>query len=574
MDDRVLEPLKYYNGQGEQSHHDNTQAYLQELIEKSHVDAEANRQTMAAWKREQETIAALAKTLKKFKRHRALLIIGIVLAAILAVAGIFSLGSTPDVGIILLLLGIGGVVGFILLLIKKVKPVIKDTDRVRQQHIDAALKLENEGWAQMQCLNNLFSDEDSVRLIEKTLPEFSFDQNFTVEQEKLFAEKYDFQDVHTEESTMLDTLSGTYAGNPFLFGRRKTHEMGTHTYTGFLRITWTETYRDSNGNMRTRTRSETLHATLTKPKPYYRVNTFLAFGNQAAPNLSFSRETQHTEDLSDKALERKNRKGERKLQKQAKKALKNGGTFQEIANTEFDVLFGATDRDNEVEFRLMYTPLGQRNTMDLLKDKKHYGDDFDFIKKKRCNFIISDHAQGWKMHLYAEDYKHFDLEEIKTRFVKLNEAYFRSIFFDFAPLFSVPAYLEEPCVAMEGDTTYNASYSSIEHEVMANALDYRSFVHPNSATEAILKAKVIKTENKKDLVAVTAYSYRGIDRIDIVPVFGGDGRLHGVPVPWVEYIPVERTSQILVSTADAPSEKSPAYRHGLGACILNSNPQK
>ena len=52
--------------------------------------------------------------------------------------------------------------------------------------------------------------------------------------------------------------------------------------------------------------------------------------------------------------------------------MKNGGQFQEMANSEFDVLFGANDRDHEVQFRLMYTPLAQRNTVDLIKDKKYF----------------------------------------------------------------------------------------------------------------------------------------------------------------------------------------------------------
>lgn len=569
MDDKVLEPLKYYDRQGEQEHSDNITSYLQSLVDKSGVDIDANRQTMAAWKREQETIASLSKVLRKFKRLRGLLIFSIIVGAILAIAGVATLGASTKTGILLLLAGAGITVGSILLLVKKVKPVIKDTDRVREEHIAEAQRLENEGWAQMQGLNDLFSDEDCVRLIEKTLPDFSFNKNFTVEEERLFTEKYDFQDLQTEESTMLDTLSGTYAGNPFLFGRRRIHKMGTHTYTGSLRITWTETYRDSDGKVRTRTRSETLHASLTKPKPYYRVNTFLAFGNQAAPNLSFSRETQHTEDLSEKALERKIKKGERKLQKQAKKAIKNGGTFQEMANSEFDVLFGATDRDNEMEFRLMYTPLGQRSTVELLKDKKYYGDDFDFIKQKRCNFIFSDHAQDWKMHVYANDYKHFNFEEIKIRFINLNQTFFKSVFFDFAPFFCVPAYLEEPCEALEDEPAYDANYTYYEHEVMANALDYRAFVHSESCTEAILKTQTLKAEAGRDLVAVTAYSYMGIDRIDFVPVRGGDGHLHGVPVHWIEYIPVEKTSHILVGGADAPTESTSVYFHGLGAGIVN-----
>ena len=37
---------------------------------------------------------------------------------------------------------------------------------------------------------------------------------------------------------------------------------------------------------------------------------------------------------------------------------------------------------------------------------------------------------------------------------------------------------------------------------------------------------------------MTANSYYTVPRTDFVPVFGGDGRTHLVPVHWLEYIPV------------------------------------
>lgn len=570
MDDKVLEPVKYYERQGKQEHLDNINAHFDALVETSGVDIEANRQTVEKWKSEQEVIASLSKVLKKFKIFRILLIVGIVFGAILTISSFGQFEVSVLSGIIMLILGAGAVIGCTMLMLKKVNPVIKDTDKVLQDHLAVAKQLENEGWAQMQSLNDLFTDDDCVRLIEKTLPDFAFEKNFSVDQEKLFVEKYDFQDPQTDECSMVDTLSGKYAGNPFLFGRRRVHSMGTHTYHGSLTIQWTETYQDSNGKTQTRTKTQTLHASVTKPKPYYNLNTFLAFGNQAAPNLSFSRTTKHTENLSEKALERKIKKGERQLQKQAQKSIKNGGNFQEMANSEFDVLFGATDRDNEVEFRLMYTPLGQRSTVELLKDSNHYGDDFDFIKSGKYNVVLSDHAQKWKMHIFANDYKHFNFEEIKTRFVGMNETYFKSIFFDFAPFFCVPAYLEEPCEALEGNELYSSNYTYYEHEVMANALDYRSFVHEESCTEAILKTQTVNTENGNDIVAVTAYSYAGIDRIDYISVKGGDGNYHPVPVPWIEYIPVNKTSYIVVSDNISLDEYTSVYYHGIGAGIIEN----
>ena len=53
--------------------------------------------------------------------------------------------------------------------------------------------------------------------------------------------------------------------------------------------------------------------------------------------------------------------------------------FTEMGNAKFDALFGAVDRNNEVEFRVLFTPLAQKNMLDLLTDKNHYGDDFYFL---------------------------------------------------------------------------------------------------------------------------------------------------------------------------------------------------
>lgn len=571
MDDKVLEPVKYYENQGKAEHLENINNYFDELVQKSNVNVEENHSSIANWKKKQEEVDAISKVIRKFKFLRVLLIIGIVVGGILSAVGGATISESTGIGILLILVGILFIVGAILLMVKKVNPVLKDNERIKQEYLNEMKKLENEAWAQMQPLNDLFSNRDAINLIEKTLPDFKFDNKFTNEQEKLFMKKYDFMDLQTDECSMLNTLSGSYAGNPFVFGRRRVHKMGTQVYHGSLHITWTETYTDSQGNTRTRTKSQTLHASVTKPKPFYHTNTFLLFGNQAAPNLSFSRRSNHIEDLNEKQLEKKVKKGEKQLQKIAKQSLKANGSFQEMSNSEFDVLFGATDRDNEVEFRLMYTPLGQRSTVELLKDSKNFGDDFDFIKQKRCNVVISDHAQNWKMNIYANDYKHFDFEVIKSRFISLNETYFKSIFFDFAPFFCVPAYLEEPCDALDDYEEYNKNFTYYEHEVMANVIGYKSFEHEDSYTESILKTQTLHADNGRDIVAVTAYSYMGIERVDFIPVRGGDGNYHNVPVPWIEYIPISKTSHVAITNEDNSDENTSVYYHGMGAGIINED---
>ena len=49
-----------------------------------------------------------------------------------------------------------------------------------------------------------------------------------------------------------------------------------------------------------------------------------------------------------------------------------------------------------------------------------------------------------------------------------------------------------------------------------------------------------------DLVKVTAHSFKSVRHVEIVPTLGGDGRMHGVPVTWYEYIPLEQDTFINV----------------------------
>lgn len=574
MNYELLEPVKYYKSTGKQLHLDNATAYFEDLLSKSRINIEENRKTVKEYNEQLSIIDNLNKVIRKYKILKGFLIAAIVLGVIFAAVSIYMFSeSVIDTGIILLVLSVALIVIPPILIKKKINPKIKDVSATRDRHMAKANEFLDLAWSQVAPLNALFDDTDTFKLIEKTIPDFDFNVRFTKEQEKLFLNKYDFVDLQNGECSMTDTVSGTFAGNPFLFGRRRVHQMGTETYTGTLVIHWTETYRDSKGNIRTRHRSETLFASVVKPKPYYHTNTFLAYGCQAAPDLTFTHKTQHSEDLSEKGLERKIEKGEKKLKKKARRALTNGGTFQEMANSEFDVLFGATDRDHEVQFRLMFTPLAQTSMVDLLTDKEHYGDDFDFVKQKRFNAIFSDHAQNWSMSTSAKSYYSYDVDQIKSNFINFNTTYFKSVFFDFAPLFSVPAYMEEPCASLEVPEEYRMNHTYYEHEVLANSIGYDHFTHESSHTEAILKTEFARKSDNTDAVVVTAYSYTTAQRVDFVPVRGGDGDLHAVPVPWTEYIPVSKSTGVEIENLDLSEKQfkeqfgSPtsghAYAHGL-----------
>ena len=581
MDDLIYEPQKFYETEGRQKHHDNAMAYFDKLVERSGMNVEENRETVKKYKEVLEEIQGLKKKIGKYSFLRVLAIIGIIVGIIMLIAGFNN-------GIWMVFVGIAAIIGCIFAIVKKLNPILKNFNQIvaeRQKVADDYLAQAN---AQMEALNSLFDDTDTKNLMEQTLPGLKIDFNFSVDRANLLKEQYDYFDLTDEESSMVNVLSGEMNGNPFVYQRYLIHKMGTHTYTGTLVITWTETYRDSEGNVRKRTRTQTLVATVTKPKPNYHYNTVLGFGHQAAESLTFSREPMHSENKSDKEIERMVKSGEKQLQKKARKAIKTGESFTTMANSEFDVLFGATDRDNEMQFRLMFTPLAQRNMVDLVRSHVGYGDDFSFNKYCRYNVIRSEHAQKWDMNTSGKRYRHYDVDESRKLFVDFNDLYFRNMYFDFAPLLSIPAYQEQPMLSMVPYEDTEKYFSTIEHEVLANAIDTKYFAHPETATDVILKTSPLRKANSVDCIKVTAYSYATEDRIDYVPVYGDDGRWHNVPVPWIEYIPLEQTSCMAMSeldlserefsnkcgedvfgdTVDSLAKRS-AYTHGLYAYALD-----
>lgn len=565
MDNLLLEPLKYYKSASVRHKEEATKRF-DDMVARSGVDVAKNRETVNRHNAKLEEIDKVNSKIKKFTLLFRLLIfacIGIGIAAVILLL------NPPQSIPLLIGLTVGGIILIVIaivLAIKKVRPVIKDAEGVKQRLESEASTIRSEAEMQMAPLNSLFRESDTLELIAITMPEIKFHKSYTPEHERLLIDEYDYIDLTDDETSVTDVLSGTLFGNPFLYERYTEHRMMMATYSASITIHWTERVRDSKGNTRTVHHSQVLTATVNKPKPHYNSVTHLGYGCDAAPDLSFSRTESDTDELSEGALARRIKKGERKLQKQAEKSAKDGGNFQEMANSEFDVLFGAHNRNHEVQFRLMYTPLAQNNTVDLLRSKCGYGDDFDFIKQGKYNIIKTVHAQKWSMKTDVSHFKSFDIDASRNAYVSYNEEYFKSVFFDLAPLLSVPSY-HENSEKVKKPTEFTQNFTQYEHEALANAIGARAFAHPDSATDSILKTLFLEKSGDADKVRVTAYSYSALPRIEPVSVFGRDGRFHIINVPWVEYIPLTSSRNILLSASAI--ESSDACLHGISAKLCD-----
>ncbi|MBR6682180.1 MAG: hypothetical protein IKL40_04255, partial [Clostridia bacterium] len=426
MNSAIYNPLEEYEGRFKELHLNNVTTFFEELVSKSGVDIDKNRDTVKKYNELNESLKKLRKKRNLLRFFRVLMIISIIL-----IPFVFW-KMTPK--------------------IRALKAEIDSGDQKAKELYDEAM-------CQMAPLNTLFTDKDALRIIEKTLPLISFDNCFSIDQENDMKTNYDFCDFNDEEQSTVDVLAGKYNENPFLFENKTIHTMGTATYDGYKTIYWTETYRDSDGKWRTRTRSQTLHATVTKPKPYYNTQVTLTYCTQGGPDLSFSRDATHLEQKSERELERYVKKGEKKLKKMTDKAIKNNEDFMSMSNSDFEVLFDALDRTNEVQFRTLFTPLAQTNMVDLITSKTGYGDDFNFYKQKRTNKIITHHSQGRDIIVYPSRYISHSFDIIKESFIAQNTDFFKAIYFDFAPLWAIPMYQERPVHSLKPIPDYNQEYS-------------------------------------------------------------------------------------------------------------------
>jgi hypothetical protein len=84
----------------------------------------------------------------------------------------------------------------------------------------------------------------------------------------------------------------------------------------------------------------------------------------------------------------------------------------------------------------------------------------------------------------------------------------------------------------------------------------------------ILKTSFVSSVGDLDEIEVHAFSYKIIPRVDFVMVLGGDGRLHSVPVPWDDYIPINRTTSFTVSPRELAENRRILAQRG-NICIYN-----
>ncbi len=554
-DEELLEPLAYYNNYLKDKFREVTETYFQKLVDESGISIPDNASLMKKYGETTSQSEQLKKKIKRYSMVRNVLIFLGIFDLIPIVWAVYQnniTGNIQDLALRILILAVlAGIYFFI------VEPKIK-TGKSTLANLDSILKnMEKEGYDMMEPLNSLFHSEMTSELIKEAIPFIHMDPNFNIKRYEQLVKNYSFLEKYDVNNSTLDIASGDILGNPFVFIKRMVHHLGDYTYTGYRTVSYWEYYRDSNGNTRSRRVTETLRATLVRPGPYYSHIVSLIYGNDAAPNLIFHRAPGVKEEsggfFGDFSLKKKISE----IRSRTSKSMKEGGSFQGMANEEFDALFNALDRNNEVEFRLLFTPLAQKNYQDIFKNSP-YGDDFFFNKERKINEVKANNSQHWDFDTGPFQYWDFSFEKIREKFINFNCSYFDHMYFSFLPLLAIPLYQQMMPADYIYGGSYDYNYNDYMTEMVVNRMGTDLFRPPEADlrdnVKTMLKTSHYRNEKESEIVQVDAYSYRTEKRLDYVSVVAGDGIAYSVPVEWEEYIPVTKRDYIEVTEIKSAGE--------------------
>ena len=548
MIEDVYEPLARYRDEFREKFAALTREKFEELAKRSGVDAGANRALVAQIKKSQEESDS-ASTRKSCSG--CLMVAGFVGAAAALVCAIAMNGmdrQTQELCII-------GIVAGLVLGIAMIPLFNAAAKRHASLESQIAAK-KGAAWKQMEPLNRLYTWDMTVELIEATVPRLEFDPYFTADRLESLHSQFGWDDSFNDGKSIIFAQSGVMNGNPFVFGHYLDMEWGEKTYEGKKEIFWTEWEEGLDGKRHLVRRYETLRAHVTKPIPVYSEQKLLVYGNDAAPNLSFSRQPSGLTGKDGELWSSIRKKWRLSRLKAYSRDLTDDSNFTLMSNHEFETWFHAKDRDHEVEFRLLFTPVAQTQMLNLMKDSTvGYGDDFTFIKRKKINVLFSRHLDEATIDTDPSRFRNWDYDAAFSFFVQFNERYFKDAYFAMAPLLAIPLYQQmRTHEDIWKDVLGRKESSFWEHEAVANYHGEDKFKHPGCITRSILKTHVTRRESGESTIAVTAYGYRGEERTDYEEVYGGDGKWHEVPVRWTEYLPVQRTSDMCLSERDTPSD--------------------
>lgn len=594
-DENLLEPIKYYESLKDKLT-DALIASFNELSEKTNTDQALNEKYVKAYKANAE----LSKNTKS--KSKAQTVVFIILTVVFIIAIVYIVKTNEVVTAfkltfekINLILPLS--ILYLIISILFVKR-ISSFDSKSGEYEEKADEAYSNALLTMERLSQSFDESVYLRIVEDILPSLKFypviPDSFDSYLKKISTlegkndnlidakEQYYFI-VKDDNESALSSLFGTIEGKPFIFSRKLTFKMGERTYSGSRTFPYTEYYYDSEGNRKSRTEHETLYAHHTEPYPEYSIRSDIFYFTPNAPNLSFDR---RPFDSGSRDVNSYITKNTRHLKKLEKESIKNGDGSLYLLDREFEALFNVKERNNDVEFRMMYTPYVIKNTKELIKSNIGFGNDFSIYKRGVMNAVTTDKIVYYENDMYpSESYVvDYSFKDTKARFIEGGVTFLRSIYFTLAPLFVVRLNsdgesIEIPPFSSSSDFVKD----NYKDEADAESLVYEnmSYVTPRYASSNVIaKASYYNTVDGVTIFTIVSYSFSSKTYTDYIYTVGwhtsGD-----VPVRYEVYSPISEKFYLFSSYIGLPknivkscfsefSEDKLIYKNGFLGLIVST----
>lgn len=560
----LLDPIFYYKSFLKEEILKNSTEYFNSLLEKSGIDTAENDKTVSLINKKNEELSSLNSKIKSQKSLSIFLFILSVIAIIYLflskdrVSYLFSNFSKyihyPQYSLILLsFLSILLFLPLAIYLITK----IKNNNKIKANLEQEINNLKDKAYSEVLDLITLLNTEDFIKVINSSWSDVKLyshiSSSFTDKIEKIGKEREDSLDLYYSLYDVNNMITSSYSGvidsNQFIYTSYINHFLGTKTYDGYKAFPYTVTVTDSNGNLRSETRYETLHATVTKPCPYYTTHSVALYLCPNCERLSFTRHPNNIDVQSDSQLKRKVKKNEKLLIKKEKKALKLGENFTSLSDVEFETIFNSNDRDDDVTFRVMYTPLVMKNFKSLVKDNEGIGDKFSIIKEKSIMLSdIIDDDNLLRIRPLTENLYSYSHTAIKENFLTSLTTLFKNLYFSLSPMFMIPPF---------SSFTSSNSFDNLKEDYSSLDISAISFVNSElfrpegTKTTVIINSSIVSNISDGQVFLISSFAYDIIQRVESVYAVGFNTSGY-VPVYWDEYILNTREERVFVKELTLP----------------------
>ncbi len=536
----------------------NTDSVLSDLLKRSGVSLDTNRKLVSHYHHCVDDAADLKDNIFRLKYKIWLYVLTSIFLSIIcfvfAYYGIQGI-SQRTLRSFMILPGMALCIA-VIFPIRKIKfelsPALSDKNILMEELEKQTLNAKNACKDSIAPFLNQLYDGLTFKIIEMTLEGMDIEPFLTdyhIESMKQYSpDAPDFREKNLDQST-LEVVSGELYRNPFILRKYLKHHLGTVTYSG-SRVIEIECYEKGKHGVRVlKTESETLTGYVTAPMPYYNSDISFAMACSEVSDLCFSRKAMPGKINIQKSRRRIIKRRLAELYRLYRKNLRSTdieNIITPMANEEFEGLFAAFDRNNDMGFRTMFTSDAQKNIVELIDDPR-FGDYFDFTKTVGITYIKTS-DKSWEMDSCISRFLDMlDYDEIVSQLKDNVLSYFDNFYKFLAPIFCIPIYKTHTSpynshIASEGRT------SEYIAEVLANKIGSEKIL--GIKTNAIITTSEKARKGYIDSYYLDVFFYEELPRVTTTSVTASDGKQYDVDVKWVEYIPNHRNLVLNICLPD------------------------